>query len=255
MDCQQKKEGVVLAGDTKLIQLLGCCEWMDINGDMEDYDSAATSAVESLALSLAHQTSVAITDPEGISPLALACCDETVAAAIATLSCGELMAYIDWGEPREDLAQAVESRLMEKNMTELLEELSAISAVTSSGSSDSSSEDEDGDGDGVGSPKETLARVGKYIRHLTRMVRRSEAIVCRTKSSLVAVMVQAIAHRVNYVWVIEEGCRLVGILTFSRMLEVFREHLELHDDDDDDDLGELCLTVFPLFLLFSQLGV
>ena len=44
--------------------------------------------------------------------------------------------------------------------------------------------------------------------------------------SLVAVMIQAIAHRVNYLWVIEDDCSLVGIVTFSNMLKVFREHLE-----------------------------
>ncbi|KAK4754340.1 hypothetical protein SAY87_002444 [Trapa incisa] len=54
-----------------------------------DYDSAATSTVEPIALSLVHQTSVSITDPEGaligeISPLALACYHETLAVAKAT---------------------------------------------------------------------------------------------------------------------------------------------------------------------------
>lgn len=209
-----------------------------------DYDSPASSAIGPISLSLAHQTSVAVTDPGGaligeISPLTLACCDETVAAAIATLSCGELMAYIDWGEPREDLARAVKSRLKEWNMIELLEELSlssssSISAMSSSGNYDSSSSDEEG----MGSPKETLARVGRHSRspsHSARMVRSSKAIVCHPMSSLVAVMVQAIAHRVNCVWVTEEDCGLVGIVTFSSMLEVFREHLEWHDDG----LGEI----------------
>jgi CBS-domain-containing membrane protein len=58
------------------------------------------------------------------------------------------------------------------------------------------------------------------------MVRRAEAIVCHPKSSLVAVMIQAIAHRVNYVWVIEDDCSLVGIVRFYDMLQVFRESLE-----------------------------
>jgi CBS-domain-containing membrane protein len=39
-------------------------------------------------------------------------------------------------------------------------------------------------------------------------------------------MIQAIAHRVNYLWVIEDDCSLVGIVTFSNILKVFREHLE-----------------------------
>ena len=63
------------------------------------------------------------------------------------------------------------------------------------------------------------------MSYSARMVRRAEAIVCHPKSSLVAVMIQAIAHRVNYVWVIEDDCSLVGIVTFCEMLKVFREHL------------------------------
>jgi CBS-domain-containing membrane protein len=39
-------------------------------------------------------------------------------------------------------------------------------------------------------------------------------------------MIQAIAHRVNYVWVIEDDCNLVGIVRFYDMLKVFRESLE-----------------------------
>ncbi|KAL2541538.1 CBS domain-containing protein CBSX5-like [Abeliophyllum distichum] len=63
----------------------------------------------------------------------------------------------------------------------------------------------------------TFSRSGRYSRsssYSARMVRRAEAIVCRPGSSLVAVMVQAIAHRVKYVWVIEDDCSVVGIVTF-----------------------------------------
>nr|GMD92462.1 CBS domain-containing protein CBSX5-like [Ipomoea batatas] len=59
-----------------------------------------------------------------------------------------------------------------------------------------------------------------------RMSRRAEAIVCHPGSSLAAVMIQAIANRVNYVWVIEDDWSLVGIVTFSNILRVFRQYLE-----------------------------
>jgi hypothetical protein len=41
-------------------------------------------------------------------------------------------------------------------------------------------------------------------------------------------MVQALAHRVSYVWVLEEedDCRLAGIVTFADVLRVFREQLQ-----------------------------
>nr|GMD90168.1 CBS domain-containing protein CBSX5-like [Ipomoea batatas] len=132
------------------------------------YHSPASSALKAIHRSLADQTSVAVVDDDGvlireISPSALAACDETVAAAVAALSAGELMAYID-------------------------------------GNSSSS--------------------------QALRMSRRAEAIVCHPGSSLAAVMIQAIANRVNYVWVIEDDWSLVGIVTFSNILRVFRQYLE-----------------------------
>ncbi|CAJ1956924.1 unnamed protein product [Sphenostylis stenocarpa] len=192
-----------------------------------DYFSPASLAVGVISKSLTQQTSVAILDSDGtfigeISPVTLACCDETVAAAIATLSAGDLMAYIDCGGPPEDLVRVVKARLKEKNLEKMLQEFTILSSCESLHSAFSSSSDEE-------SPTRTLARSGRYSRsssYSARMVRKAEAIVCHPKSSLIAVMIQAIAHRVNYLWVIEDDCSLVGIVTFSNMLKVFREHLE-----------------------------
>ncbi|KAI9078904.1 hypothetical protein K1719_031998 [Acacia pycnantha] len=193
-----------------------------------DYYAPASSAIGAISNSLTAQTSVAIVDSEGIfigeiSPFTLACCDETVAAAITTLSAGDLMAYIDCGGPPEDIVREVKARLKEKNLEKMLEEFTiSSSAVTDS--SYSSSDEESGL-----SPRRSLPRSGRYSRSFSysaRMVRKAEAIVCHPKSSLVAVMIQAIAHRVNYLWVIEDDFSLVGIVTFSNMLKVFREHLE-----------------------------
>ncbi|KAL3736207.1 hypothetical protein ACJRO7_025201 [Eucalyptus globulus] len=193
-----------------------------------DYHSPASAALEAISRSLVEQTSVAVVDVEGvligeISPSTLACCEETVAAAVATLSCGDLMSYIDCGGPPEDLVRVVKERLKERNCRGMLEEFEISSAPSNSSMSSSSDEES------FSSPNTRLARSGKYSRshsYSARMVRRSEAIVCHPKSSLMAVMIQAIAHRVNYVWVIEDDCSLVGIVTFSSILEVFREHLE-----------------------------
>ncbi|WJX68381.1 hypothetical protein P8452_52754 [Trifolium repens] len=191
-----------------------------------DYYSPAASAVEAISKSLAQQTSVAVVDSDGsfvgeISPFTLACCDETVAAAITTLSAGDLMAYIDCGGPPEDLVRLVKARLNEKNLEKLLQEFTILTSSTGDVSASSSS-DED-------SPTRTSTKSGKYSRsssYSARFVRKAEAIVCHPKSSLIAVMIQAIAHRVNYLWVIEDDCSLVGIVTFSNILKVFREHLE-----------------------------
>jgi CBS-domain-containing membrane protein len=190
-----------------------------------EYHSPASSAVKAISRSLAEQTSVAVVDSDGcligeISPFTLACCDETVAAAIATLSCGDLMAYVDCGGPPEDLVRVVKARLKEKNLEGMLEEFNILSDSGTSLSSSFSSDEES-----MLSPPRS-GRYGRSMSYSARMVRRAEAIVCHPKSSLVAVMIQAIAHRVNYVWVIEDDCSLVGIVTFSDMLKVFREHLD-----------------------------
>ncbi|KAL3647073.1 hypothetical protein CASFOL_008041 [Castilleja foliolosa] len=184
-----------------------------------DYHAPATSAIGPIYQSLVDQTSVAVIDDGGtligeISPFTLACCDETVAAAIMTLSAGDLMAYIDCGGPPEEIVRVVEERLKEKNLECLLDEF-----VSGSCNGNSSSDEE----------LAPLARMGWYTRcssYSARMVRRAEAIVCHPGSSLVAVMIQAIAHRVNYVWVIDNESGVVGIVTFANMLEVFRENLE-----------------------------
>ncbi|KAL7103602.1 hypothetical protein ACP275_08G189700 [Erythranthe tilingii] len=186
-----------------------------------EYHCPAMSAIGAISCSLADQTAVAVVDDEGtligeISPLTLACCDETVGAAILTLSAGDLMAYIDCGGPPEDIVGLVEARLKERNLEGMLRE---FMIVDSYGSNSSSSSDEEAAGGGA------LVSRGQY-RKFTSFSRRAEAIVCRRWSSLVAVMIQAIAHRVNYVWVVEEDGGVAGIVTFAGMLEVFRENLE-----------------------------
>lgn len=151
-----------------------------------------------------------------ISPFTLNSCEETTAAAIATLSAGDLMAYIDGGGPPEDLVQLVKERLEERSygaFVELMEEESTISSSSSFCSC--SSDDEFGP-----------VRSGKLGSYSARLVRRSEAIVCYPWSSMVAVMIQALAHRVSYVWVVEEDGTLSGIVTFAGMLKVFREHVK-----------------------------
>ncbi|KAJ0101863.1 hypothetical protein Patl1_04605 [Pistacia atlantica] len=162
-----------------------------------DYDSPALLALEAISRSLIDQTSVAVVDTDGIligeiSPLTLGCCDETVAAAITTLSSGDLMAYIDCGGPPEDLVRVVKDRLKDKGLEGMLEQFNVDSNLLSYLSASSSSDEESM------TSTSKLARSGKHSRSMSysaRIVRRAEAIVCHAKSSLVAVMIQAIAHR------------------------------------------------------------
>lgn len=187
------------------------------------YDDPASVALPSIAQSILRQTSVAILDNDNklvgeISPFMLYSCVESVAAAIATLSAGDLMAYIDCGGPPEDLIRLVKERLEEKNFGAALEmmdeELGISYSSSSSFSSCSSSDEEFG-----------MGKSGRFGGYSARMVRRSEGIVCYPWSSLVAVMIQALAHRVCYVWVVEEDGSLAGIVTFEGMIKVFMKQL------------------------------
>ncbi|GAB4831205.1 hypothetical protein Ancab_005215 [Ancistrocladus abbreviatus] len=136
----------------------------------------------------------------------------SLAAAIATLSAGDLIAYIDCCGPPEDLVKA---RLEERNlagMLELMEDDHSVSLLSSLNSP--SSDDEFSTG-----------RTLKSGGNSEQMGRRTEAIVCYPRSRLVAVMIQALAHRLNHPWVIETDCSIVGMVTFARILEVFRNRV------------------------------
>lgn len=179
------------------------------------YHDPAISALESITLANIEQTALAVVDSENrligeISASTLAYCDEDAAAAIMTLSAGDLMAYIDCGGPPEDLVGYVKMRLQEKKLgllTELMDEEFSVSSSSSSACS-CSSDDES-----------FLSRIGSG-RYSS--ARRSEAITCYPGSSLVAVLIQALTHRASSIWVIDECHNLVGAVTFKGILEVFR---------------------------------
>ncbi|XP_070022006.1 CBS domain-containing protein CBSX5-like [Nicotiana sylvestris] len=83
------------------------------------YHDPEIFALDSIALAHIEQIVVAVVDDDNrligeISPSTLAYCDESVAAAITTLSAGDLMAYIDYGGPPEGLVELVNMRLHEK---------------------------------------------------------------------------------------------------------------------------------------------
>ncbi|XP_057544214.1 CBS domain-containing protein CBSX5-like [Amaranthus tricolor] len=185
------------------------------------YNDPALSALAEICNSPSGQTAVAVVDDQGrlvgeISLYTLACCDETVAPAVATLSAGDLMAYIDYGGPPEDLVQLVKTRLEERKldqMLELLEDDHSTSSTSSclSSSPSSSSDDE--------------VTVKRSRTNSGRFTSGTEPIVCHPRSSLIATMIQALSHRYNHVWVVEEDYSLIGIVTFVGMLKVFRDRV------------------------------
>ncbi|TVU32146.1 hypothetical protein EJB05_23865 [Eragrostis curvula] len=187
---------------------------------------AALSAVPLIRRAVASETAVAVVTEDGhlvgeVSPALLAACDETAAAAVATLSVADLMAYIDYfGSPPEHVLRAIKAGLKDKGLDAMLElmEDESLSSFSLSSSASSSSSDEE-----TGRTKLRRPSSGSYGRRSAE-----EPVVCSPASSLVAVMVQALAHRVNYLWVLDEDddCRLAGIVTFADVLRVFREQLQ-----------------------------
>ncbi|KAK9065341.1 hypothetical protein SSX86_016724 [Deinandra increscens subsp. villosa] len=176
------------------------------------FDDPASSALPLITHSHLNQTSVAVVNQDNtligeISPFALSCCDETISAAITTLSAGDLMAYLDYSGPPEDLVHLVKMRLQERNLTGMLDLMDDYDNRSSSSPS-SSSDEEFGAGKNGGMGRSYPGR-------------RSEAIVCHPWNTLMAVMVQMIAHRVSYAWAVEEDYGLVGIVTFTEILRQF----------------------------------
>ncbi|KAL6883520.1 hypothetical protein ACP4OV_010934 [Aristida adscensionis] len=189
-------------------------------------DEAALSAVPLFRRAVATETAVAVVTEGGhlvgeIAPALLAACDETAAAAIATLSVADLMAYIDYfGSPPEHILRAIKAGLKDKGLDAMLELMEDETLSSFSLSSASSSSDEE---TGTGRPQLRRPSSGSFGRRSAE-----EPVVCSPSSSLVAVMVQALAHRVSYLWVLDEDddCRLAGIVTFADVLRVFREQLQ-----------------------------
>lgn len=178
-------------------------------------DKPASSALPYFHRAMTEQKSIAVVDEENrligeISPSALAYCDETAAAAIMALSAMDLIAYIDCGSPPENLVRMVKSRLGERNLSGMVEMVDEFvhSSLPSSSSSSCSSDDES-----------VLSRSRGSSRHY--VANRCEPIVCSPQSSLLAVMMQALAYRVSCVWVVEEDHTLVGAVTFAGILSVF----------------------------------
>ncbi|CAL9205883.1 CBS domain-containing protein CBSX5 [Musa acuminata AAA Group] len=197
------------------------------------HDEPGLALLPVLRRALSEQAAVAVVTDDGrllgeISPLALSACDlmaVTLAAGVATLTAGDLMAFVDYyGSPPESLVRAIREGLKEKGLQEMLELMEdVLSSFSHSSSSPSASSSSSSDEESCG------GRLPRRLRSRSfSMGRRSEEPeVCHPGNSLVAVMVQALAHRVSYLWVVDEDdYSLIGIVTFADMLRVFREQLQ-----------------------------
>ncbi|KAF0891148.1 hypothetical protein E2562_005215 [Oryza meyeriana var. granulata] len=204
----------------------------------------ALSAVPLLRTALASHSSVAVVTGGGfrprlageVSPSTLSSCDVSAAAAIAALWAGDLTGFVHWGgaTPNATLHDP-RCRLRRRNLLGMVDLLYAgdtscsasFSSSSSSSSSSSLSSSSDDEEDGF---KNHASAPCAWRGHKQVMGRRpsEDAIACHPGSSLVAVMVQAIAHRVTQVWVVDAAAaadELVGVVRFLDVLRVLRHHL------------------------------
>lgn len=190
-----------------------------------NYNKPASSALDYFYRAITEQKSVAVVDVENrligeISHSALAKCDETVASAIMALSAMDLMTYIECGSPPENLVFLVKTRLEEMNLGSMADMMNEFTRSMSSSSLSSCSSDDES----------VSSRSRGSSRHNVGIP--CEPIVCSRRSSLLAVMVQALSHRVNCVWVVEEDHTVVGAVTFAGILDVFRSVASKSEMDD-----------------------
>uniref|UniRef100_A0ACD5Z1P9 Uncharacterized protein n=1 Tax=Avena sativa TaxID=4498 RepID=A0ACD5Z1P9_AVESA len=198
-------------------------------------DDDALDAIPLLRRSIGCGTAVAVVADDSalvgeICPGVLGSCDvESVSAAFAALSAGDAMTYIDcYFSPPEFLLRSIRARLTDKGLYAMCDLMDA--AYTTDGatlSSSASSSDEE-------SP---LARSGRARRMSSGSFRwrsTEDVAACHAENSLVAVMAQALAHRVGHVWVVDEITgALVGVVSCADVLAVLRDHLrpECYSDD------------------------
>lgn len=185
-----------------------------------------------------------------ISAFTMNGCDETAALALATLSVKEFLSFTqDCGGPPSSLVKLVQTRLCQKLKNvqlvdgDLLSDPdsplvfpsplrhSTLGPLANIYGLDSSGESSDEDYvksplSPFGSSNEPSARFHKAASHSKG---RTAPNTCRPWSSLVAVMAQALTHRVGYIWVTDDDNTLLGIVTYLDIINCILTHL-YHSD-------------------------
>ncbi|KAJ1280128.1 hypothetical protein BS78_04G207900 [Paspalum vaginatum] len=191
-------------------------------------DDDGLGAIPLLRSAVADGTAVAVVADDNalvgeVCPGLLALCDvEPVSAAFAALSAGDVMTYMDCSlshSPPEFLVGAVRAQLAEKGLDAMAELMDCTGTDDAFSPSSSTSSDED-------SPSGRARRLRRISSGSFGWRSTEDVVACHSESSLVAVMAQALAHRVGYVWVVDEiSGVLVGVVRFLDVLAVLREHL------------------------------
>ncbi|MCO5584063.1 hypothetical protein L7F22_037985 [Adiantum nelumboides] len=213
----------------------------------------ATVALEMIKEACCDMSAVAVVDSvEGkpgsvelvgdISHATLQMCSETASLALATLSAGDFLLFQqDCKNPPEVLIDMIRMHVHEKlgisnnqhvqdppllkveDAGHLLQKLE-MWEESSSEDDESSAESPIGHHDLSRKWHSVLFRSSR--KGLT-MKSRSGPIFCNPRSSLIAVLLQALAHREHYVWVTDEDDLLLGIVTLLDILTAMFSHINV----------------------------
>ncbi|KAH7286442.1 hypothetical protein KP509_32G007400 [Ceratopteris richardii] len=220
---------------------------------MIEVEQAACSALEAIKLACQDSSAVAVVDSTKASPgairfvgdiscSALQTCNELASLALLTLSAEDFLAFLeDCRKPPQVLVDMIHSRVCEilgliKGKSSYIEPLTSKPESTTFllhklemwGESSSSEDDEYGCGSPTGphdlahkwhSKHPCSSRKGFSFRN------QSGPSFCSPDSSLMAVLLQALAHREHYVWVTREDNLLIGIVNIRDILGVMFNHI------------------------------
>lgn len=215
----------------------------------------AITALPLIQQAAREMTAVAVVEADGeneedlklvgeISPFTMKSCDEKAALALSTLSVRDFLAFSrDCECPPNSLVQLVESRICEKlehlQATESLlsdpdspvsfpsspsNSISSVGPLATIYSIDSGEESSSSDEDCIGqSPTGPFGSLHSPSYSYSKG--RLAPNMCRPWSSLVAVMAQALTHRVGYIWVTDDDKNLIGIVTYLDIIQCILGHL------------------------------
>eukprot|EP00250_Pteridium_aquilinum_P019946 c24637_g4_i2 orf=262-975(-) len=221
---------------------------------MVQVEEDAISALEMIKETCHDMSAVAVVDTvEGmpgavqlvgdISFATLQTCNETASLALTTLSAGDFLVFVEnCRNPPEVLIDMIRTRVHEKlglakhdqhkqpallskfeDANHLLQKLEMWE--------ESSSEDDESGGDSPIGPHDLSHKWHSAQFRGSRkgfsMKSRSGPIFCNPKSSLIAVLLQALAHREHYVWVTKEDDTLLGMVTLLDILTVMLKHINV----------------------------
>lgn len=209
---------------------------------MVEMDDDAISALDMIKAACSNTTAVAIVEKDSestsyqivgeISCSTFQMCNETAAVALAALSVRDFLAYIqDWRSTPDMLMEAMSAKLSKKLASSESNDESrhVVSQMIHDLEMSEVSSDDEFSVDSPTGPHDLLGK--HHTVHFQSNVRfmrsHNGPIFCRPTSSLIAVLMQALAHREHYVWVTNEDDTLVGMVTFADILSVLLNHLNL----------------------------